>query len=927
VSFFAAINRSRHLVAVAILFFLKQALFAAPVFLDADICVYGGTSGGVAAAVAAARLGKNVALLCVSNHVGGMTSSGLGVTDVGSYPASIGGIAAEFYSRVGQAYGSTNPVYWFEPHVAEQTFLQMLNQAGVKVYTNLPLASVTLSNLAITRITMADGSVCRAKEFIDASYEGDLMAFSGVSYTSGREGTNAYGESLAGVFINSVAYPCDPYIIPGNPASGVLPLIQTNAVGTPGQGDQRMQTYNFRLCLTQVATNQIPITAPANYTEATYELLHRYITAYVVANGSVPLNRLIDVQTLIPNGKTDINAYADVSTDYIGYNYTYPTNTYSGRQSVYQQHKDYISGLLYYLATSTNVPANVRTNMQSYGYAKDEFRDNGGWPYTMYIREARRMVGDYVMLQQDAQGRRAATDSISLASYTLDCHPAARFAINGVSTWEGGIGTSVPQPYPVSYRSIVPATGQCPNLFCTFALSASHVGFASVRMEPVFMMTSHAAGVAAAFAVDDNVPVQQLNYQKLSAQLIADGQILAWVGGGGQTTGTNGIILTVTNAGGITKSGTWTTGANAGGWPLPAGTYWHDGNTGKGAKFVRFTPALSTNGYYDVFIWWVYDPNRANNTPVDIISATASNRVLINQQIKCTDWVKISSSNYFNTGTSGYVTVRNDNTTGYVVADAVRWLPLGAIASQPAVPTIEIVASAAAASEFGPVPGRLTVVSANGPAAAPLTVNYSVGGTAVAGVDYAALPGSVTLAAGAVATNMAVTPLGNYLNTNQVTVTISLAQSTNFNSTTLSNATVTIADRPINVWRRANFTPADLASQSVSGDLADPDNDGFSNLLEYAMGLQPKISETTNRPYARLEDGYFTLTYTQSKAATDASLTIEQSNDLVTWQTGDTYVQPVSQVDLGALRQITVRIAIPGNAASLGFLRFRVQRL
>ena len=354
------------------IFFLAGSLLlvvgqspAANIFTS-DICVYGGTSGGVTAAVAAARLGKKVALVCVNNHVGGMTSSGLGVTDVGN-AASIGGLAAEFYSRVGHAYGSANPVYWFEPHVAEQTFLQMLNGAGVTIYTNQQLASVTMSNLTITQITMTDGTIYRAQEFIDTTYEGDLMATASVSNTWGRESTSVYGESLAGVFVNSVTYRCDPYVIPGNPASGLLPLIQTNAPGTAGAGDQRMQTYNFRLCLTQNVTNQIPITAPTNFSEATYELLHRYINAYVATNGSVPLNRLIDVQTIIPNGKTDINAYADVSTDFIGYNYTYPTNTFAGRQNIYQQHKNYISGLLYYLATSTNVPLNVRTNMQSYG--------------------------------------------------------------------------------------------------------------------------------------------------------------------------------------------------------------------------------------------------------------------------------------------------------------------------------------------------------------------------------------------------------------------------------------------------------------------------------------------------------------------------------------------------------------------------------
>jgi hypothetical protein len=901
--------------------FFTNSLLAAPVFVSADVCVFGGTSGGVIAAVAAARLGKNVTLVCVNNHVGGMTSSGLGVTDVGTFPQSIGGFAAEFYSRVGAAYGATNPVYWFEPHVAEQTFLQMLNSAGVTLFTNLQLTSVTMSNLIITRIIMNDGSIFRAKEFIDATYEGDLMAQSGVSFTWGRESSSTYGESLAGVFVNSVQYPCDPYVIFGNAASGLLPLLQTNAPGTLGAGDQRMQTYNFRLCLTQVATNQIPITAPTNYSEATYELLHRYINSYVAANGSVPLNRLIDVQTLIPNGKTDINAYADVSTDFIGYNYTYTTNTFAGRQIIWQAHKDYISGLFYYLATSTNVPINVRTNMQSYGYAKDEFQDNGGWPYVMYIREARRMIGDYVMLQQDAQGYRAATDSISLASYTLDCHPDAHLAVNGVAVWEGSIGTSVPQPYPVSYRAIVPKVGQCQNLFCTFALSASHVGFASVRMEPVFMMTSHAAGDAAAFAMDDNVPVQSVNYQKLATQLIADGQILSW--NIVQSVGTNGTILTVSSSPGVTFGGAWTAGSNLGGWPLPNGIYWHDGDTG-GGKYVRFNPTITTNGYYDVYIWWVYANNRANNATCIVKSASATNTILINQQLNCTNWVKIASSNYFNIGTGGSVTITNGGANGYVIANAVRFMPLGNIAPNSATqtPVVQIVASDAVAGEFGSNPARFTIVCPNGTSTAPLAVNYSVGGTARPGVDYSTLTGSVTLASGASATNIYVIPLGGNLTTNQASVTVSLAPSTNYSLTTLSNATVNILDRPINDWLRANFTSAQLVDPTVSGDAADPAADGLPNLLKYALGLNPGVAEA-NPFVPAVTNGVFTVTYPVSISAPDVVLGFDWSTNLLNWVPGTGYFQPLSVTD-----QVTNQIITIGTTpvAPAGFIRFNATR-
>jgi hypothetical protein len=899
---------------------LLSRAHAIPVFVNSDICVYGGTSGGVAAAVAGARLGKSVALVCQNNHVGGMTSSGLGVTDVG-VAASIGGIAAEFYQRVGQAYGTSSPVYAFEPHVAEQTFLQMINGAGVALYTNLQLASVTMSNPVITQITMLDGSVFRAREFIDATYEGDLMAQSGVGYTWGREGTNVYGEALTGVSINNVAYLCDPYVVPGNPATGLLPLIQTNSPGTPGQGDYRLQAYNFRLCLTQNPTNQIPITAPSNYSEATYELLHRYISAYVATNGSVSLNQLINIQPLVRNGKTDINASADISTDFIGYNYTYPTNTYAGRQLTYQQHKDYIAGLLYYLATSTNVPLNVSSNMQSWGYAKDEFPDNGGWPYLMYVREARRMVSDYVMQQQDSQSYRAASDSISLASYTLDCHAVARLAVNGVAKWEGSIGTQVPGPYPISYRSIVPKVGQCQNLFCTFALSASHVGFASIRMEPVFMMTSHSAGVAAALAIDDQVPVQQVSYPKLAAQLIADGQILSWISAQGIST--NGIIQTVTDSSGVTANGTWTAGVLSGGWPLPIGTYWQDGNTGKGTKSVCFSPNLPTNGYYDVYVWWVSNNNRATNTPVDIANAVATNRVFINQQINCTNWAKIAASNYFNSGTGGSVTISNANTSGYVIVNAVRWMALGTIAPSYTPPQVEIIASDALAGEFGTNTVRFTIVCPNGPNPRPLTVNYSVGGTAAPGVDYAALPGSITLPTGMTATNILVIPLRGDLLANEVSVTLTLTPSSSYSLTDLSNATVNILDRPLNVWLRANFTPAELAAPQTSGDAADPDQDHLPNLIEYALGLPPKTANPN--PFTpSLSNGAFSITYPLSDTAADVSLTPAWSTNLLNWFSGANYFQITTQSDDGSVRVVVCRPLQPAPPTAM--FRFSATR-
>ncbi len=252
---------------------------------------------------------------------------------------------------------------------------------------------------------------------------------------------------------------------PGDPTSGLLPLVNTNNGGTVGQGDQRLQAYNFRLCLTQNATNKISIAPPPNYSEANYELVRRYLNARVAQDGSVQLDQLIHVQTIIPNGKTDINANGELSTDYVGYNYTWATNSYAGREVLRQQHEDYLRGLLYFYATSANVPAGVRTEMQKWGLAKDEFTDNGGWPWQIYVREARRMVSDYVMTQSNCESRVTAPDGICLARYNIDSHGVQRVASGGFSRWEGSIGGTPPYPYPISYRSIVPRSSECQNVF------------------------------------------------------------------------------------------------------------------------------------------------------------------------------------------------------------------------------------------------------------------------------------------------------------------------------------------------------------------------------------------------------------------------------------------------------------------------------
>ncbi|RYG63327.1 FAD-dependent oxidoreductase, partial [bacterium] len=451
---------------------------------------------------------------------------GLGWVDFGKSEA-IGGLTMDYFKKVGQRYGKNGPSYAVEPHVAEEEFQAMLAADNVPVRYNQRLKSVTNGGGRITQIVMEDGTVYRAKMFIDASYEGDLMAKAGVSFTLGRESEAQYDESFAGVRSEPWKVPVSPYVVPGDPASGLLPLIGKDAGIANGEADKSLMSCNYRLCLTQDPANKIPITAPAGYKESTYELLGRLIDAKVAEGAPLQLTTFIKISKL-PNGKTDVNNQFSVSTDFIGESHAYPTASYAERLIIEQAHRDYIQGLLYYLGTSPRVPANVRTQMQTWGYAADEFKDTGGWPHQFYVREARRMVGDYVMLQQNVQGKRMAPDSVGLASYRVDSHSLNRFVRDGVLMTDGDLHDPYPKPYPISYRSIVPKKGECQNLFVPFALSASHVAFTSIRMEPVFMILSQSAATAAVHAIDANLAVQDVSYDQLRARSLADGQVLEW---------------------------------------------------------------------------------------------------------------------------------------------------------------------------------------------------------------------------------------------------------------------------------------------------------------------------------------------------------------------------------------------------------------
>jgi FAD dependent oxidoreductase len=497
--------------------------------VESDVCVYGGTSGGVAAVVQATRMGKTVSLAVFDTHLGGLTSGGLGATDVGN-TASIGGVSREFYQRIGKHYGQPER-FNFEPHVALKVYRDWLAEVGVTPRFNQRLASVKKTGQRLTEISMEDGTIYRAKMFIDATYEGDLMAMAGVSFTFGREGTNVYGESLNGIRASTPKHQftvnVDPYVVPGNPASGLLPFIQPGNGGTPGDGDERIQAFNYRMCFTRNPTNKLPHAVPPNYDPARYVLLGRLLDAYVARGDTLSINSFFSVLPL-PNGKTDMNNQGAFSTDFIGANWTHPTNTCAARTQMDREHLEYIQGLIHYLVTSPRSPANLRAAMSSWGPCRDEWRETGGYSPQIYVREARRMISDYVMTQADCQSTRAANDPVCLGSYNMDSHNCQRIVQDGFAVNEGDVQAGAPKPYPISYRSIVPRAGECENVFVPFALSASHIAFGSTRMEPVFMMTGQAAATAAAMAIGDGGSVQKVNYAKLARRLKADGQILTW---------------------------------------------------------------------------------------------------------------------------------------------------------------------------------------------------------------------------------------------------------------------------------------------------------------------------------------------------------------------------------------------------------------
>ena len=516
----------------------QSATSPAPTTLH-DVVVYGDSSGAVVAAIAAKREGRSVIWVNPTGFPGGMSASGLGATDFLGKRGTFGGIASEFYDGVAKAYG-TDFVRSFEPHVGRQVFEDMITAAGVTVVHNEKLdrtsgRGVTMEGRRIKAITTLSGKTYQGKMFIDATYVGDLMAAAGVTFTVGREPESQYGEDMAGVrrgdtnprvhygqkdkdhFVKEV----DPYVKPGDPSSGLLPHINKSDGLTNGHGDKKIQAYNYRVCLTTDAANRIPIEKPPGYREIDHELLLRNFDA-----GDMRLPAL--VEPLAGEGqKVDWNNMHAVGSDYVGANYEYPEASYERRREIEKAHETYIRGFLWTMANNPRVPEKLRQRTATYGLPKDEFADNGGWPWMIYIREARRMVTDYVMTQLDCAGQRTAPDPVALGSFGMDSHCVQHIVTDsGKLQNEGVIWRVPPRPYGISYRSVIPKRGECENLLSPICLSATHVAHGSIRMEPVFMALSQSAAIAAGLAIDQSVSVQDVPYPALREKLEAAKQVV-----------------------------------------------------------------------------------------------------------------------------------------------------------------------------------------------------------------------------------------------------------------------------------------------------------------------------------------------------------------------------------------------------------------
>lgn len=678
---------------------------------DYDLVVYGGTSAAVTSAVQAKRMGKTVVIVCPDKHLGGLSAGGLGFTDTGN-KAVIGGLAREFYHRVWKHYDTdaawkwqkkseyggkgqgtpaidgTQRTQWiFEPHVAELVFEDLVKEHSIPVHRDEWLnreAGVKLASGHITSITMLSGKTYSGKMFIDATYEGDLLAAAGCDYHVGREAKSVYGEEWNGIqtgvlhhkhHFGAVKAKISPYVIPGDMASGLLPRISADPPGEYGAGDKRVQAYCYRMCLTNHDPNRVPFPKPEGYDPKQYELLLRVFEA--------GWRETFEKFDPIPNHKTDTNNHGPFSTDNIGMNYDYPEATYERRREILKEHVTYQQGWLYFIANDPRVPAEVRIAMSQWGLAKDEFVDNGHWPHQIYVREARRLIGSFVMTENELLKKKPTPDSVGMGSYTIDSHNVQRYVTPaGYVQNEGDIGVGLRGPYAIAYGALVPKKQQCQNLLVPVCVSSSHIAFGSIRMEPVFMILGQSAATAAVMAIDANQSVQDVPYEKLKVQLLKDTQVLEYASpiaanetprGRVAIGDLHGVVVDDADA---KLTGEWSTSSSTGRYVGDG--YRHDGKAQDGKFSARFEAKLPQSGMYEVRVAYSPNPNRATNVPVAVFHGKGTTQLTLDQQKSPSiDGLFVSLGTFeFSKDLPGVVELSNAGTDGYVIIDAVQWLPV-----------------------------------------------------------------------------------------------------------------------------------------------------------------------------------------------------------------------------------------------------------
>jgi len=643
--------------------------------VEYDVVIYGGTSAGVIAAYTAKTMGKSVFIVEPSRHLGGLTTGGLGYTDIGNKYA-VTGLSRDFYRRLGDHYGKFEQ-WIFEPHVAKNTFQEYLDRADIQVLYNFRITDVKKTDGVIQEITLENSSdptseakTISGKMFIDATYEGDLMANADVRYTIGREANNLYGETYNGVqLMTGHQFPdgIDPYHVPGDPSSGLLWGISENTLEEDGTGDDKIQAYNFRICLTNDPANRVEITRPEGYDSTQFDLLVRLFEAQ-------PEKRNISdyfIWSRMPNNKTDINNRGGFSTDMIGMNHDYPEADYQRRQEIIDQHAQYTKSLLYFYKTDPRVPAELQNFVQEWGYPKDEYQDNGHWSPQLYVREVRRMVGEYVMTEANCVGDEVVEDGVGMAAYTMDSHNIQRIVAekdgrkmvkNEGNVEIGGFG-----PYPISYRSLIPKREDAVNLFVPVALSASHIAYGSIRMEPVFMVLAQSSAVAACMAIDEGLAVQDVDVTAL--QLVLDENPLA-------DGSTAEILVDNDDNERVEISGEWERQTRGGYGP----SFLTDASMGKEDKSVRFIPEIKTAGNYDVYVYFSRTADASPTTLLKLSDGQTEREILIKEDdIRVEgqtsgEWVHLGQ-HQLEKGKNSYVEVTNKGASGRVVADAMVWVP------------------------------------------------------------------------------------------------------------------------------------------------------------------------------------------------------------------------------------------------------------